>query len=183
MSRRAQENLVTLLIIGILIAAIVAAMDYGPRARLVPIPIAVIGLVMAAGQLFLQNFRPSDNLNIDLMDFVAKRSAEIGVPTDETAAAGLSPEEADALGRKNFMREIMAFGIVGLLLFMFWLVGPLVSAFVFTAGYFMISRHFSVVMSLISAFAFAASVYVIFSVWLDVNMMDGYFDLSFGVLR
>ena len=183
MSRRAQENLVLLLIMGLLIAAIVAASDYGPRARLVPIPIAVIGLVMAAGQLFLQNFRPSDNLNIDLMDFVAKRSAEIGVPTDDAAGAGLSPEEADAIGRQQFRREIAAFGIVGLLLFMFWLVGPLVSAFVFTAGYFMISRHFSIVMSLVTAAAFAAAVYVIFSVWLDVNMMDGYFDLSFGILR
>ena len=183
MSRRAQENLVTLLIIGLLIAAIVAAMDYGPRARLVPIPIAAIGLVMAVGQLFLQNFRPSDNLNIDLMDFVAKRSAKVGVVTDETAESGLSAEENDALGRQQFRREIAAFCIVGLLLFMFWLVGPLVSAFVFTAAYFMISRHFSIVMSLVSAAAFATAVYVIFSVWLSVNMMDGYLDLSFGVLR
>lgn len=183
MSRRAQENLVLLLIIGLLIAAIVAASDYGPRARLVPIPIAVIGLIMAAGQLFLQNFRPSDNLNIDLMDFVAKRSAEIGIATDETADAGKTADELDAMGRQQFRREIAAFGIVGLLLFLFWLVGPMVSAFLFTAGYFMLSRHFSIVMSLVCAAAFAAAVYVIFSVWLDVNMMGGYFDLSFGVLR
>ena len=183
MSRSAQENLVLVLIVGLLIAVIVAAMDYGPRARLVPIPIAAIGLIMALGQLFLQNFRADKDLHIDLMDFVANRSAEIGIEADESAGKDKSDKEADTRGREMFRREIYAFGFVGLLVVLFWLFGPLVSAFVFTTGYFLLSRHFSITTSLVYSIGFASVVYVIFGIWLDVNLMDGHFDLSFGVLR
>ena len=178
MSRRAQDNIVALLILGIFIAAIVAAADYGPRARLVPIPIAAIGALLILAQLILQNFKSDKDLEIDLLEFISRRATgdhpEIAVP------------EADKPAEKSddgfaWKRELGALGLVALLVGLFQVIGPLPTMFVFTSGYFILSRFAGIVGGLLYGFAATAAVYALFYLWLRVDMQHGLIDLSFGL--
>jgi hypothetical protein len=177
MSRRAQDNLVALLILGIFIAAIVAATDYGPRARLVPIPIAAIGAILVLAQLILQNFKSDKDLEIDLLEFISRRATgdhpELAVP---------EADKADK-GRDEFAwkRELGALGIVAVLVGLFELVGPLPTMFVFTSGYFILSRFTGIARGILYGFAGTAAVYALFYLWLRVDMRHGLIDLSFGL--
>ena len=178
MSRRAQDNLVALLILGIFIAAIVAATGYGPRARLVPIPIAAIGALLVLAQLILQNFKSDKDLEIDLLEFISRRATgdhpELAIP------------EADKPAEKNgdefaWKHELGALGLVALLVGLFQLVGPLPTMFVFTSGYFILSRFTGIAKGLLYGFVATAAVYALFYLWLRVDMRHGLIDLSFGL--
>ncbi|MGQ7791086.1 tripartite tricarboxylate transporter TctB family protein [Faunimonas sp. B44] len=179
MTRRLQENVVALLVILIFAAAIYASLGYGPRARLVPIPIAVIGILLMLAQLYLQNSRSEQDLQIDLLEFISKKStgAEDAVPT---AAEGA--DEAASQPRKRDPRmEFAALGMVVLLIGMFFVVGPIPTMFLFTAGYFVLSRHYSPAWGVLYAFIGTLAVYALFYLWLGVDMRQGMVDLSFGM--
>ncbi len=182
MSRRMQENLVAGIVLLVFIATIVAASQYGPRARLVPIPIAALGVLLICAQLVLQNFRSEKDLQIDLLEVIARKSTG-----DDEAAAKKSGDAEDGepgedeAGGRSFMRELAALGIVVLLLGTFLVVGPLPAIFLFTAGYFVLSGHFPLVRGVLYAFVFTALVYALFHVWLRIDMRQGIFDLGFGL--
>lgn len=182
MTRRTQENFVVAILICVLIATLVAAMEYGPRARLVPIPIAVLGLIMAVGQLFLQNFHSEKELRIDVLELVSRRSADREA-IDDTASEGEKtddPAETDPDERARFFqREKTAVGFILFLVAIFMLFGPLASVFIFTAGYFILTQHRSPVKSLVFAAGFTALTYIVFTLWLSVDLLRGYFDMSF----
>lgn len=175
MSRRMQENLLALVILGIFVAAIVASLDYGPRARLVPIPIAALGIVFIVGQLILQNLKSEDSLHIDLLDFLTKK----GDAADPAALA--APAAAPAAKRgPTPMSELRAFGIVALLVAIFMVLGPVPAMFVFSAGYFVVSRHYPPWKAIAYAAFWTLVVYVVFStglkVQLDRNLLGIRFD-------
>jgi hypothetical protein len=178
MSRRAQDNLVALLVLGIFIAAIVAASGYGPRARLVPIPIAAIGAILIIAQLILQNFKSDKDLEIDLLEFISRRATgdhpELAVPSPDEPA-----EKTD--GEAVWKRELAALGLVAALIGLFQLVGPLPAMFLFTSGYFIFSRFAGIAKGLLYGFAATAAVYALFYLWLGVDMRHGLIDLSFGL--
>lgn len=174
MSRRAQENLVSILVIGIFAAAIWAATDYGPRARLVPIPIATIGIILMLAQMALQNFRSEKDLEIDLLELIARKSTG-----DHDPAATAGPKsEAPAYG---WRRELSAIGLVLLIVGLFFLIGPMPTMLVFTVGYFRLSDHANLAMSIVYGLVATVAVYALFYLWLGVDMRQGYFDLSFGL--
>ena len=177
-SKRAQENIVALLILGIFIATIIAASQYGPRARLVPIPIAVIGILLILGQLFLQNFRSDKDLEIDLLEMISRKATG---DHDDPAALARVAESAKVASRLDWQRELTAIGLVLLPAVLFFLIGPLPTMFLFTAGYFILSRFASPAMSVLYALIATVAVYLLFVAWLGVDMRQGLFDLSFGL--
>ena len=184
MTRRAQENLVAVLILGIFVAAIIASMGYGPRARLVPIPIAAIGAILIIGQLVVQNLRSEKALEIDLLEFISRRATgdhdDVGAPAG-VGAGTTPPDSAGAERRLTWRRELAALGVVVLIVALFFLIGPLPAMFLFTAGYFALSRHYSLLRSVLYAFGYTAAVYALFYLWLGVDMRQGVFDLGFGL--
>jgi len=178
MSRRAQDNLVALLILGIFIAAIIAASDYGPRARLVPIPIAAIGAFLVLAQLILQNFKSDKDLEIDLLELISRRATG---DHPELAVAEAGKPEEKVVDEFAWKRELQALGIVALLVGLFELIGPLPTMFVFTSGYFILSRFAGIARGLLYGFVATAAVYALFYLWLRVDMRHGLIDLSFGL--
>ena len=54
------------------IGVIVMCLDYGPRARMVPLPLAIFGLIMMAAQIVWQNLRSTDELQIDMISVPAR---------------------------------------------------------------------------------------------------------------
>ena len=180
MSRRMQENLVALVILGIFVAAIVASLDYGPRARLVPIPIAAIGILFIVGQLVLQNLKSEDSLHIDLLEFLTKPGDKTDPALAETAASVASPAAAAAKRGPTPMSELQALGIVALLVAIFLVLGPIPAMFVFSAGYFIVSRHYAPWKGIAFSAFWTILVYLVFStglkVQLDRNLLGIRFD-------
>jgi len=46
MSRNAQDNLISVMLIAVFGLVIYLCQDFGPRARLIPLPLAVFGIVL-----------------------------------------------------------------------------------------------------------------------------------------
>ena len=46
MSRRTQENLIALVVVMVFVGVIVTSLDFGPRARMIPLPLAIFGLIL-----------------------------------------------------------------------------------------------------------------------------------------
>jgi len=183
MSRRAQENLIAGFILAIFVAAIVASLQYGPRARLVPIPIAALGIILIVAQIVLQNTRSEKDLKIDLLEVISRKADGL----DETTESGAADEGSGKSGKRNSGKQLAwaetrALGIVVLLAVLFIAVGPLPAMFIFTAGYFALSRHYAVAQSLAYAAAYTLLVYAVFSLWLRVDLMRGMIDVSFGLI-
>ena len=170
MSRRVQENVVACLLLAVFVVAIVLASGFSPRARVVPLPIAVIGAVMMLVQLFVQNFLASGNMKMDALEFLTGRAKSEVVESPSGGAAGHAESE-------RWWRELIALGLVSLLTLMVIFVGPLESVFLFIAGYLGIKRQYSWPWSIACAAIFALGVYVLFELVLGVPVMHTEFSL------
>jgi hypothetical protein len=168
--RRAQENIVVVLIMLVLIGVVVVSLDYGPRARMVPIPVAVFGLVLAVVQLVWQNLLPTEELHVDLLAVLTRQKE---IPVAEADAAGKGVQASGTGAHTRWRREVVAYGMVLLFLSMVWLMGPVPSIFLFTTGYFLVSRQYWAWRSIAYALLFTLGVYAVFVYALDIQLYHG----------
>lgn len=159
MSRRAQENIVAILILGIFLAVIVASLQYGPRARMVPLPIASLGVLLCIAQLVWQNLRPAAELQVDVLEFLTRRQQK----SESEAEAAVETED-------RWGREALALALVGLLIALFVLIGPMPAIFLFTAGYMVAKRQYRWPIGVAFAAVFTAAVYGLFAGLLGVQV-------------
>jgi tripartite tricarboxylate transporter TctB family protein len=160
MSRRAQENFIAGVLLVFFCGVIWLCQDFGPRARMIPYPLAIFGIVLTAVQILWQNLRSTDELQMDMISV-----EPIGGVTER------APAEP---GRKTTWRqELGAFGIVAALLGLIFVVGIMPAVFLFTGGYFVLSRQYSWKASLIYTAILTASVYFLFSVALQIQPYHG----------
>jgi hypothetical protein len=165
MSRRAQENLVAAVLLLLFIAVLVMSFDYGPRARLVPVPIAIIGILLTLAQLVWQNLRGADELHVDMLELVAGRE---GSDRRKAAQAGTEPSSKEP----SLQAQAKAFGIVAALLALFLVLGPVPAMFLFSAGYFILTGE-GWWRGLLYAFLCAGSLYLVFGYILQVQLNRG----------
>jgi hypothetical protein len=175
MRRLLRKNIVEIIVLGIFLAAIVASLDYSPRARLVPLTISVIGALLTIAQIVLQNLHADQDLHVDLLAILTKKG-EAGAPT--------APADISSAQKKgpSLRRELTAFGLLGVLLVLFVLFGPIPAIFLFIAGFFVGTGQYPVFKAIPIALCCTALIYVIFSFGLDVQFSPGLIDLSFGRL-
>ena len=181
-SRRFQENIVVLLLLAFFAAVLITSLGYSPRARLVPIPIAGLAIVLLLFQLFWQNYRSADELNVDLLDVLTARSPTAGM----TPQPDKTPEDIAAQRRKeaaDWRRIVIALGFVALLVAMVLALGPIPAVFVFTFGYFVVSGHFRPLKAAVYTTAFTVSVYVVFVMILRIQLYHGYLEPVAEYLR
>jgi hypothetical protein len=166
MSRRMQENLFALIMLALFVAIFVVSLGYGPRARLVPLPIAALGIIVMMAQIVWQNVRSTDDLKINVQELVggSKASKLAG------AAASVTPGPAP---QAVIVRTLTAFGIVIALLALFMTVGPLPAVFIFSLGYFVLSGHCSPLRAFLYALACAAILYLMFGYVLRMQLNRG----------
>lgn len=172
--RRAQENIVVLLLLAFFIAVLVVSLGYSPRARLVPVPIAGLAILLLLVQLLWQNFRPADELNVDLLDVLTSRNRggidrDLSETAEDTAAAG---ERETAAWR----RIVTAIGFVALLVVLVLTLGPIPAIFIFTFGYFVLSGHYSLLKATVYTTVFTGAVYLLFVVALKIQLYHGYLE-------
>lgn len=160
MSRHAQENLASVLMLAIFAGVIVLCQDFGPRARMIPLPLAIFGIVLTLIQLAWHNFASTAELQMDM----------ISVRTPDVPAAETAPAPAT---KPSWRRELFAYGMVGALLALIFVTGVMPAAFLFTAGYFLLTRYCSWWRSLAYAAALTASLYLLFVVALEMQLYHG----------
>ena len=158
MSRHAQENVVSVVLLAVFVGVIILCQDFGTRARMIPLPLAVFGIVLTLIQMAWHNFGSTAELQMDMITVQAPATPG---GTKPAAAAPQKP------------REAAAYGIIGILLGLVYLVGIIPAVFVFTAGYFLLSRYCSWPASLIYTAIFTATVYLLFVVALEMQPYHG----------
>jgi hypothetical protein len=158
MGRRAQENLIALCLLAFFIGIIVLSMDYSPRARFVPLPMAVLGALLVLVQIAWQNTRSIDELQVDVLEMLtghARSKEEKGNRTPDPHSA---------------FKHAVAFGMVALLLAGFVLLGPIPSIFLFTAGYLILTGYFPWPKGLVYAAVLTVIVVVVFGYILKIPL-------------
>ena len=96
MSRRTQENIIAGTILCLFIGVIVMSLGYGPRARMIPLPLATFGIILIVIQIIWQNVRSTDELQMDMLQMLTRRA--------ETESAAAEGGERGA-GRPRFAAE------------------------------------------------------------------------------
>jgi hypothetical protein len=163
MSRRVQENLIAGALLCVFLAAAAMSLDYGPRARMIPLPIAILGAVLMFVQIVWQNLRSTEELQLDLLETLTRKADKV--------AAEERKEEAPR--GSAWRKELAALGIVATLAALILLVGPVPAVFLFTGAYFLLSRHYSWSRGLIYTAGFTAAIYLLFVVALQIQLYHG----------
>jgi hypothetical protein len=166
-ARRTQENLVAAALLVVFGGVLWLCQDFGPRARMIPLPLAIFGAVLTILQIVWQNVRPSDDLRIDMISVDERVLDAASAEPDEKS--GPPPGSRDPTWRL----ELQAYGIVALLIALFLVIGIMPAVFVFTLGYFVVTRQYSWVKSLIYTTAFTLCVYVLFFAALQIEPYHG----------
>ena len=166
-ARRTQENLIAAALLAVFAGVLWLCQDFGPRARMIPLPLAVFGAVLTILQIIWQNVRPADDLRMDLISVDgAARATE---PAEPAEGSGPPPGSRDPTWRL----ELRAYGIVALLIALFVVVGIMPAVFLFTLGYFAATRQYSWLMSLVYTTAFTLCVYGLFFAALQIEPYYG----------
>jgi hypothetical protein len=165
MSRRAQENLVAGVLLAGFIGIIVLSLDYSPRSRLVPLPMAVLGAILVIIQLVWQNLRSVDELQVDVLEFLTGHArGEKSAGGDQARGSGNGSKHNEA------MKNVIAFAMVAALLAAFLLLGPIPAIFLFTAGYLILTGYSSWPRGLLYGAVFMAIIVVVFGYVLKIPL-------------
>ena len=171
MSRRTQDNLIAGMIVIVFIGVIAMSMQFGPRARMIPLPLAIFGLILIVAQIIWQNLRSAEELKVDMLEVLTRKTEEESIAGK---ACGSSDEGMVSANRRpRWLREITANGIVILFLGMILLFGPITAVFVFTGGYLLMSKHYPWLKGLVYTFIFTAVIYLFFVTALDLQLYHG----------
>ncbi len=162
MSRHAQENLVSVMLLAVFAGVMVLCQDFGSRARMIPLPLAVFGIVLTLIQLVWHNFGSTAELQMDMISVQAPTIPVADVPVTVTRTK-----------KASWQRELAAYGMIGVLLALTFATGVMPAAFLFTAGYFMVTRYCSWRLSLVYAAVLTTSLYLLFVVALQMQPYHG----------
>lgn len=171
MSRRAQENVLSGLVACIFVGYVIIAAGFGPNARLVPLPIAGIGLLCLLIQIVRQNRKGGLEKNTfgPLSLLIGDRAPE---PQRERETETVTESRVET-AMPTDVRELKAFGFVGLFVALIVALGPVPAVFLFCAAYLAVSKHYPAWKAIASAAAFAVTVYLLFVVGLELQLYHG----------
>ncbi|MGZ8267443.1 MAG: tripartite tricarboxylate transporter TctB family protein [Burkholderiales bacterium] len=162
MTRKVQENVAALAMLLIFTGVVYLCQDFGPRARMIPLPLAIFGIVLTLIQIAWQNLRSTDELQVELISVATPIAAQL--PEGEKA-----PQEA----RPLWYRELRAYFIVALLIGLVMVVGVIPAVFLFAGGYVLFTRHYGWVKGLTYTALLTLSVYLLFVVALQIEPYHG----------
>jgi hypothetical protein len=167
MSRLTQENVVAVLLLIVFGGVIWLCQDFGPRARMIPLPLSIFGIVLTLIQLVWQNVRSTDELQMNMIA-VSHPAPGNDVEPDEPPEPDPSPAKPATM-----RREVLAYGIVAVLIGLVYAIGVIPAVFVFTGGYFVVSRQYGWLAGVIYTSLYTVVIYLLFIVALQVPPYHG----------
>ena len=99
MSRRLQENIVATVILTVFMVYLITTLSFGNNARLVPFPIAILGIVLVLIQLVKQNLTEKEKLEVE-----EKLDSEI--KTTQEQSVGMFDLGKDRLAWPALLRKL-----------------------------------------------------------------------------
>ena len=166
MSWRAQENLIAAALLAVFAGVIWLCQDFGPRARMIPLPLAIAGIILTVIQILWQNLRSADDLQMDMIS--------VRAPAGEKEAGRAQPEAKTEKARRSIWRsEVGALSIIGAFVALIFVVGIFPAVFAFTAAYFVLSRQYSWKAGLTYTVILTAVMYLLFVVALQMQPYYG----------
>lgn len=164
-------SLMDLMVLAVLVCAAVIASDYGARARLVPMTVAVGSILLLLLQIVLQARGAS--LDIDQRELMG-REARLAAEEAETREDVLAAVEARSV--VTYQGGSLAGGIAVFVGFaaLILLIGVLPAVFIFMFGFLVCISRVGIVRSFIAALVTEAVVYGLFVAALGVRMNEGY---------
>lgn len=168
MSRRAREILAASFFL--LLFAFIGwlTLDFGPRARLIPLPLAIVGCALALLQIVMTLANPEGLGRMKMIEV-----EESALPP-VNAADGVATKDASLLVQQPERRhEWVAYAVVVGFCAMILMVGPVIAMFVFTTGYFMRTRVYSPTRSLFFGSVYTGIVYLVFFTALQIEPYYG----------
>lgn len=154
MTPRTQENLIAGTLLVVFGAFALMCLRFGPNARLVPLPMALLGFLLVLGYLL--------TLNI---------GSNIAIPTVKNETNG----ELCTQSR----REFQAFAGVTAFVVLTALFGPVIAVFLFSSGYLVFSGYTLPSKSIVIAAIFTAIIYLLFVMGLQLQLYHGIFEPIF----
>ncbi len=97
MSRRAQENLVGVIVLAVFVVMLYLTFGYSSRARLVPLPVCIFGIILAVAQLLWQNLRSGGRTAGQL----SRRGRQRGTINTPAAASQAARRQRSRKARKS----------------------------------------------------------------------------------
>lgn len=166
MSRRAQENIVAGLLLGIFAGYMIMCLEFGPNARLVPLPMSILGFILVATQIIRQNLGSPEGRPFGLYDLLRGASLTGEADVDKAVTPDIETEQ-------DSQRELLAFGCVVIFVCLITLLGPIVAVFLFVSGYLFFSRHSEIGKAIVVASVFTMMIYLLFVVGLQLQLYHG----------
>jgi hypothetical protein len=164
MSRRSEENVLAVVLLALYVGYIAVALGFGPNARLVPLPMAGVGLLCLLVQIVRQNRAGGLRRN----SFGPLALLTGGRPTEAAEDdASSQPPPRDA------RRELQAFGFVAGFITLIVAFGPVPAVFVFCAAFLSISKHYPLAKALATSATFTIVLYLLFVAGLELQLYHG----------
>ena len=163
MTRRTQENVIAGLLVAVFAGYLLMTLSLGPNARLVPAPIALLGLGFLLIQIVSQNRSDGREFQLDLL-----ASLTAGVASKEE-----EKESSLEATPPSFPRELQALGFLAAFIGLILLLGPIVAVFLFTTAFFVATRHFAPLKALTVAGLCTLALYLLFALGLQLQMYHG----------
>jgi hypothetical protein len=169
MSRRARENIAAVCFLVVFAGALMLALDFGPRARMIPLPLTILGIALALIQLVWQNLGSTDRLKMDLITVKDK----VALDAKRAVQAAEEANTEQVIAGPTWLKVASAYGIVAGLLVLLLAVGPLPAVFVFTFAYFIVTRYYRPIPALMYTAMLTLSIYLVFFVALEIQPYHG----------
>lgn len=167
MTRKMQENLISVFLLLLFGGVLWLCQDFGPRARMIPQPLAVFGIVLTLVQLVWHNLGRDA---APAMEMISVDASALPVHGEGRPREERTEEQ---LGRWG---EAGAFAIVALLLAMVFITGIFPAVFLFTAAYLILSGYCPVLRGLAYSALMTVAIYLLFVVGLEMQPYHGLLD-------
>jgi hypothetical protein len=164
MTRGTQENMISVLLLAVFGGVLWLCQDFGPRARLIPQPLAVFGIALTLIQLVWHN------MGRDTAPAMEMISVDAGAIPGDGEGRPREERTQEQLGRWG---EAGAFCIVALLLALVFTTGIFPAVFLFTAGYLVLSGYCTPFRGLAYSVVMTLAIYLLFVGGLEMQPYHG----------
>lgn len=148
----------------VLAGFLIVGMSYGPKTRLVPVPLTIVSMLLLLAQIVLQNLRPDIKLSVDTMEVFAKLQED----GDEEGQSG-----AGATTSSTARKELQGIGLVVLFVGMILVLGLMPASLVFVFGYFVLVGKERWLKSFVYSVVSIGVLYLLFVSLLGTQTYDG----------